>query len=179
MNPASPPQTARPSAPNSKSSSRRCRRIIGATAAPSKPPIPVSAMITPKCQIGGTPGALTADVSSVPSGFCRMCPVAIPRPVSEDAPRSAKAKRNVTNPTTQRSVPIADAADKTPALRSSAFSCSSSSSAATTVTGTRSEASEAARNTSALRPATAPGPPINNTSAPGMPATNAATPASN
>jgi hypothetical protein len=52
------------------------------------------------------------------------------------SPRSAKASRNVTNPTIARSVPMADDAVSTPALRNSAFSSGSAGSAATVVRGT-------------------------------------------
>ena len=92
-------------------------------------------------------------------------------------PRSANASRKVTKPTIHRSVPIADAADNTPAERSSARSLSPSGSAATVVTGTRSDAMVARTNTIAHRKATAPGPPTHRTSAPGTPAPNAASPA--
>ncbi len=91
-------------------------------------------------------------------------------------PRSANASRNVTKPTTARSIPIADDALSTPALRSSARSRSSAGSAAIVVAGTRSPATVAAANTAPASATTAPGPTSRIRMAPGSPAANPASP---
>ena len=76
--------------------------------------------------------------------------------------------RNVTNPTIPRRVPIADPADTTAPLRSSATSSSPADSSATVVAGTRRAATPAAVNTIAANTITAEGL-ISNNSSPGRP----------
>ena len=174
--PQSPPTPAAATAPSSRYSSSTLRRMIGAIAAPSSPPMPVRATTTPKCQTGGAPSGTSSPRSTVAPGMATARPVTDPSAGVVSAPRNAKASRNVTNPTTHRNVPIADEAESTPALRSSARSSAPSGVAATVVTGTRNDATAAAAKTSAHSSATAPGENNHSSSAPGRPAANAARP---
>ena len=140
--------------------------------------MPVNATTTPKCQTGGTPSGANSPRSTVAPGIAMARPVTEPSDGVVSAPRRAKASRKVTNPTTQRRVPMADEADSTPALRSSAFSSTPSGVSAMVVTGTRREATADAPKTRAHTNATAPGENAQRIRAPGRPAANAAMPES-
>lgn len=61
-----------------------------------------------------------ARIATGAPGTAMAWPAIAPSSASVASPRSVKANRKVTDPTTQRSVPIVEAAESTPALRSSA-----------------------------------------------------------